>query len=178
MSEMLSEPLILDRAWFKAVVHAARVAVIGEMPDLDLSTIRAPTDPVEALWVEGIAARHRAWLAARKGAQSDRVAVRLLEVCQSLASRSECSITAIASALGVSTGTVKRRCRAVTGLAPMRFVQQVRVERARLLLLETTKSVKEVAAECGFPSTSALDHQFRLRFNQCPSDIRTGSKGT
>ncbi len=58
------------------------------------------------------------------------------------------------------------------GVSPMRYVNHLRVERAKLLLAGTEKSVTEIAAEVGFKSIHYFSRFFKEKENISPNDYR------
>ncbi len=59
-----------------------------------------------------------------------------------------------------------------TGKSPMEYVQNVRLERAKKLLLAGDKSVTEIALECGFGSTSYLSACFQKQYRISPKEYK------
>jgi AraC-like DNA-binding protein len=62
--------------------------------------------------------------------------------------------------------------RRVTGMPPARYVASYRLSRVRELLLSTSRSVKEIAAETGFRDPSYLDRVFRRVEGVSPLEYR------
>ncbi|MDX4007579.1 helix-turn-helix domain-containing protein, partial [Pseudomonas aeruginosa] len=60
----------------------------------------------------------------------------------------------MAAQAGLALRTLKRRFGAATGLSPIRYLQQVRVDRAKKLLLVTPLSIREIAYEVGYENVS------------------------
>jgi AraC family transcriptional regulator len=58
------------------------------------------------------------------------------------------------------------------GTSPSRYVQQQRLERARVLLNTTNLPIANVAAECGFVSQSYLTTCFRSKYGITPARFR------
>lgn len=58
------------------------------------------------------------------------------------------------------------------GETPARFVQRLRLEKARSLLLETQASVSEIALSCGFENSSHFTTAFKRETGQTPSQYR------
>lgn len=66
-----------------------------------------------------------------------------------------------------------------TGQTPMNYLNQLRMERVKKLLLGGTKSITEIAGECGFSSSAYLASRFYKSFNMTPSDYqRSLEKGS
>jgi len=65
-----------------------------------------------------------------------------------------------------------------TGAAPAAYLQEVRLHRAKKLIIAGDRSITEIALECGFGSPAYLSAQFRKRYRLSPSDFRrTMEKG-
>jgi AraC-like DNA-binding protein len=81
------------------------------------------------------------------------------------------TIEALAETAGVSARTLFRAFERVRGCSPMAFARQVRLERARNLLLkpEETASVTGIALLCGFSSLGHFASAYRIRFGELPS---------
>ena len=61
---------------------------------------------------------------------------------------------------------------AVTGMPPHRLVSSCRIKLARELLTQTTLTVKEIAAKCGFENTSEFSRFFRKNTAITPGECR------
>lgn len=59
-----------------------------------------------------------------------------------------------------------------TGFSPMEYVVNTRIERAKVLLLRTTKSVAEIAYEVGYSSSGSLINLFIKRVGVSPGRYR------
>jgi len=57
---------------------------------------------------------------------------------------------------------------------PARYYLDLRLARARMLLLETARPILDVAVACGFASASHFSRCYRALYGQRPSDERTG----
>lgn len=60
------------------------------------------------------------------------------------------------------------------GMPPIRYVNRKRMERARLLLRTTDRSIKEIAAAVGYPDTNHFAKAFRRETSASPSAYRSG----
>lgn len=58
------------------------------------------------------------------------------------------------------------------GLSPSRYLEQLRLDRARSLLLCDGYTLERVCAECGFVSTSSFGRLFKQRFSTTPMAFR------
>lgn len=59
-----------------------------------------------------------------------------------------------------------------TGFAPMEYVTNTRLERTKILLARTTKSVAEIAYEVGYSSSSSLINMFIKKVGISPTKYR------
>lgn len=82
-------------------------------------------------------------------------------------------IEELASHCGVSQRTLLRRFRATTDRTPARYVQTLRLERAKALLEATRLSVAEVASECGYTDPATFRKIFKLRIRLTPQQYRS-----
>lgn len=80
-------------------------------------------------------------------------------------------VTALAKRAGQSPRDFHRKFSAATGLTPARFVENLRLERVRLLLNDGS-SLKEIAERTGFGGVVRLSRAFERRFGVKPSLFR------
>ncbi|NNF79997.1 MAG: GlxA family transcriptional regulator [Rhizobiales bacterium] len=78
----------------------------------------------------------------------------------------------LAKVIGVSTRQLERIFERHVGMPPNRYYAGLRLERARLLLLQTTLPVADIAAMTGFSSPSHLTKRYRERFSRSPTQER------
>ena len=82
------------------------------------------------------------------------------------------SIAGVAREIGVSQRTLQRLTRAALGVSPVRYVQQVRLERATELLRSTDASVAAVAHAVGYQDATTLGTLIRRRRGTTPAQLR------
>jgi AraC family transcriptional regulator len=82
------------------------------------------------------------------------------------------SIDDLAKACGISRGHLMRMFKASTGQTLQRFIALERLNSARRLLGEDTRSIKEIAALLGFCNTAHFSNAFRRTEAMTPSDFR------
>lgn len=82
------------------------------------------------------------------------------------------SLRQIATVAGYSPYHLHRSFKESTGYRLHEYVTQVRLERARQLLVATKMTVLEIALETGFSDQSHLSRQFRSHWQVTPSQIR------
>lgn len=84
----------------------------------------------------------------------------------------------LAEAAGVSLRQLERQFRKHLGSTLGEYYLQLRLERARHLLRQTTLSVLEVALACGFQSASHFARAYRARHGRPPRDERIACGST
>ncbi len=84
------------------------------------------------------------------------------------------TVETLAEAAHLSASHFARVFRKETGKAPMEYVQGLRLERAKKLLLAGDKSITEIALECGFGSPSYLSACFQKECRMTPREYRQG----
>ncbi|GHJ36569.1 hypothetical protein Sm713_21780 [Streptomyces sp. TS71-3] len=78
----------------------------------------------------------------------------------------------------MSVRTYSRRFREETGLTPVQWLTQRRLDRARQLLEETDRTVDRIAAEAGFGTGASLRQHFHAALGVSPGAYRTTFRGT
>ena len=71
------------------------------------------------------------------------------------------TLKTMASIAGLSPTHFGRAFRAATGVPPHRYLQDLRMERARRLLETTTLSITQIALECGFEQSTSFATSFK-----------------
>ena len=82
------------------------------------------------------------------------------------------SVPALARRLGRSERQLSRVFRAEVGVAPAAAVEQLRVESARRLLVESRRGVEEVASRAGFSSAEVMRRSFLRTLHVSPAAYR------
>lgn len=82
------------------------------------------------------------------------------------------TIDSMASVAHLSPSHFARLFRKETGKAPMEYVNELRLERAKKMLLAGDKSITEIALVCGFGSPSYLSSSFQKEYKMTPSEYR------
>ena len=81
-------------------------------------------------------------------------------------------IAALAVCVNLSPSRFRQLFTVQTGVAPARYLQQLRLRRARLLIERTFLSVKEVMALVGYSDPSHFSRDFRRAHGVSPSALR------
>ena len=78
----------------------------------------------------------------------------------------------LSSELGISYSTFNQLFKLQTGLSPIRYLNQMRIQRAKYKLMRTDLPVKAIALDCGFSSTEYFCGFFRKETGMTPSQFR------
>jgi len=82
------------------------------------------------------------------------------------------SCAELAHGVGLSTRQMERLFRKYFNRTPTRFYLELRLDKARLLLSQTTMPVLDVALACGFVSASHFSKCYREHFGRTPREER------
>lgn len=98
---------------------------------------------------------------------------RLVTAVKSNMSQGDVSIESLASKLCLTRGQLNRRIKSVTGVTTQQYVLRIRLEHARILLLENKEMpISEIAYKCGFEDATSFSRAFRRIFEKSPSQFR------
>jgi len=86
------------------------------------------------------------------------------------------SLDEIASLVGVSRRQIERLFKRYVGEVPTKYYLDMRLRRARALLLQTPMSIMEVAVACGFQSPPHFSKCYKDLFGHTPSAERQDSR--
>lgn len=82
------------------------------------------------------------------------------------------TLAELARRVGTNEYTLKRGFKAVFGNSPYAYLIEHKLELARAYLLDTDRTVAEVAYHVGYSDPAHLTHAFRKQYGICPSDLR------
>ncbi|MEM7509184.1 MAG: GlxA family transcriptional regulator [Pseudomonadota bacterium] len=101
---------------------------------------------------------------------------KLVTVIQTMEQSTEepISPSELAKSVNMSTRQLERLFRRYLNRSPKRYYMELRLEKARNLLLQTSMSVINVALACGFTSPSHFSKCYRAHFNRTPYRERGG----
>lgn len=80
----------------------------------------------------------------------------------------------LADTFSLSLRTLHRQMKQQTGLTPQRYLNRLRLIKARHLLRHSENSVTDIAFECGFGDSNHFSKLFKREFSWSPRDIRHG----
>jgi transcriptional regulator GlxA family with amidase domain len=86
------------------------------------------------------------------------------------------TVAELAASVGQSARTFARRVQSATGLSPIQFLQQLRMERAIELIETTTLPFEAVAYRVGYRDPSTLRLVIRKRLGVGPRDLRARTR--
>ncbi|MCC6581561.1 MAG: helix-turn-helix domain-containing protein [Phycisphaeraceae bacterium] len=84
---------------------------------------------------------------------------------------------ALARVASLSASRFAHLFRAQVGISPVRFLEQVRMEKAKGLLLATSQPIKSIAAEVGYDDALHFSTRFRRATGRCPRTYRRAGAG-
>ncbi|WP_434513755.1 helix-turn-helix domain-containing protein [Dechloromonas sp. ARDL1] len=79
------------------------------------------------------------------------------------------TIESMGREVGMTERTLKRRFRLATRLSPNVYLQKVRIDKAKKLLLATDLSIKAIAYEVGYENVSFFVKIFKTHVGQTPA---------
>ena len=83
------------------------------------------------------------------------------------------NVEQLASALGYTSQTFRRRLYAATGQLPKAYISKIQMQKACQMLSESPDVVvSDVASQCGFAEASSFTRAFRQTFGMTPSQYR------
>ena len=124
--------------------------------------VRSPTD------------RQRLPLRARLGVQNSKV-LTIIELMEANLAE-PLSLIEIADHVGLSRRQIERLFRQEMGRSPARYYLEIRLDRARHLLIQSSLPVVEVAVACGFVSASHFSKCYRELYARSPQQERVDRK--
>ncbi|MFK7950128.1 MAG: ATP-binding protein [Saprospiraceae bacterium] len=77
----------------------------------------------------------------------------------------------LAETLFISTKTLYRKVKTLTGLTPTKYIRTIRLQKSKILL-EAGKSVSETAHEVGFQKVEYFSKLFKKEFGKSPSEYK------
>jgi AraC-like DNA-binding protein len=81
------------------------------------------------------------------------------------------TVMTVAETVNMSESAFAHLFKEITGTAPYQFLQQARLERARVLLASRNASVAEIARAVGYTSPSHFSAAFRRRYGTSPRSL-------
>lgn len=86
---------------------------------------------------------------------------------------SDISLSELCESLNITQSHFSRQFRISTGISPIKYLTNIRLEHSMNLLATTDLEIEKIAAICGFGSGNYFSKVFRKRLGFSPSDYRT-----
>ena len=86
--------------------------------------------------------------------------------------RRQLIIRELATIVNLSPGRLAHLFKSEVGVSPQRYANNVRLEKAKMLLESGVLSVKEISSEIGFPNVSSFCRSFKVRYGTTPREYR------
>ena len=83
----------------------------------------------------------------------------------------------LAMKLGISYSWFRKVFKEYTGYAPAKYFQELKLRKAKQLLIESSMSVKEICYELNYTSTEHFFSVFKKRTNFTPTEYRNFGRG-
>lgn len=123
--------------------------------------------------IRGTQDRQRMAIQARLGAANQKL-IAAIGLMESTADEPR-DVRQIAADVGLSPRQLERLFAKYLRASPSRHYLELRLDRARELLLQTAKPILDVAVDCGFASASHFSRCYRAVYGHKPSDERSAS---
>ena len=97
---------------------------------------------------------------------------RLVDVIHAQLALNDIDMDHVAAAMSMSAKQLRTRVMAITGLTPVAYILQVRLNYARRLISNEDTSLTLIAAKCGFQNLSHFSKAFKQQFGVSPTQFR------
>lgn len=105
--------------------------------------------------------------------EDDKLMEKIMAFIEEHLSDSDITIDDMASAVAVSRSGLHRKVKHMLGTSPMEFLREARIRRAAKMLSESSKSVTQIAYECGFSDPKYFSKCFKASTGQTPTEYKT-----
>ena len=82
------------------------------------------------------------------------------------------SVDSVAAKMGLGRTQFYRKIKALTNYSPVELLRNMRLAKARTMLMTTDKTVSEIAYEVGFSTPAYFGKCYKDRYNETPSEVR------
>jgi len=114
--------------------------------------------------------------ASPKNAEHDEFMRKIVAFVEENMENSDINLDAMADAMATSRSGLNRKMKQILGITPVEFLRRARIERASRLLKDTTKTINEIALDCGFSDQNYFGKCFKALKGMSPSDFRSSLK--
>lgn len=106
----------------------------------------------------------------------ERFLTKAIEIIENYISESEFDVNTFANELCLSKSTLYRKVKAITGMAPVEFIRNIRLKHACQILKDSSISISEVAYSVGFSDPKYFTSCFKTEFNITPREFQKNNK--
>ena len=100
----------------------------------------------------------------------------LKEIIKNSMSNPDLKVDDLGEQLGISRVQLYRKVKVLTGLSPVELLRQMRLDRGRILLNSTTKTIQEISYEVGFSTPSYFSSCYKKQYGRLPMEERAECK--
>ncbi|TKG90761.1 hybrid sensor histidine kinase/response regulator [Puteibacter caeruleilacunae] len=105
--------------------------------------------------------------------------IKVTQIIDDMISDPELSVETLASMVNITTVSLYRKIKALTGMSPNEFIRSYRLERASKLLVQKKFKVSEIAYEVGFNDPKYFGKCFKKTYGVSPSEyVKSNTKDT
>lgn len=97
---------------------------------------------------------------------------RFCHIVDSEMSDQNLSVDSVAAKMGLGRTQFYRKIKALTNYSPVELLRNMRLAKARTMLMTTDKTVSEIAYEVGFSTPAYFGKCYKDRYNETPSEVR------
>lgn len=97
---------------------------------------------------------------------------RFIEIFSDEMGNPDLSVDMIASKMGLERSQFYRKIKALTNYSPVELIRQLRLKKARILIISTEKTISEIAYEIGFSTPAYFTKCYREAYGETPSEAR------
>lgn len=96
---------------------------------------------------------------------------RVLQCIDKNLNNGQFSVEILCQEIGLSERQLQRRLKAITNKSPNQIIRSVRLNQAKVLLLQRSATIAEVAFLTGFSTPSYFSKVFKKEFGISPSEL-------
>ncbi|HIY36958.1 MAG TPA: substrate-binding domain-containing protein [Candidatus Paraprevotella stercorigallinarum] len=97
---------------------------------------------------------------------------RFLDIFQEEMGNANLNVDMIASKMGLERSQFYRKIKALTNYAPVELIRRMRLQKGRMYLISTDKSISEIAYEIGFSTPAYFTKCYRDAYGETPTEVR------
>ena len=102
---------------------------------------------------------------------------KILQILDKQVGNSDFSLVELAKAVGLSSGYLSSLFKQIFGIPFQDYLLNIRMERAKIMLLSSALKVYEVALKLGFDDPNYFSSSFKKRYGKTPNQFRVNPKG-